>query len=425
MERKIRKFLHKWKTDKTGKPVIIYGSKQIGKTFSVLEFGEKEYKNTVYFNTENNIEVEDLFRREKSIDKIIANLSVISGETILKDDTLVVLDNLVNNDIVKGMKLFGSDKSKYNIIGITSRREKLNDFKGEEIQFKNMTEMDFEEFLWALDEKNLADLIRECFEKRKTNPFHKVALEYFYEYLMTGGFPEAVEAKINGYTFNKIDAIKQKTLDIYKKEIALNATLIDIPRGIEVINSIPQQLKKANKKFQYGVIGEGRRAKEYESTINYLINNQIVYRSFKIKKVKSPLSSCKDTDSFKLYLTDDGILFSMLHLNKKQLLNDELLKETMYENHVAKTLVESGYPLYYYQSDGKAEVNFVVQNRMGKIIPIEIIARTNSKAKSLSVFMKKYEVEEAFRITENNFQTKKQVRYIPIYAVFCLNTIKI
>ena len=147
MERKIEQFLRKWKNDKTGKPVIIYGSKQIGKTFSVLKFGEKEYKNVVYFNTENNIELDDLFRREKAIEKIISSLSLISGETILKEDTLVILDNLVNNEIVKGMKLFGSDKSSYNIIGITSRREKLNEFKGEEIQFKSMNEMDFEEYL--------------------------------------------------------------------------------------------------------------------------------------------------------------------------------------------------------------------------------------------------------------------------------------
>lgn len=425
MERKIEQFLRKWKNDKTGKPVIIYGSKQIGKTFSVLKFGEKEYKNVVYFNTENNIELDDLFRREKAIEKIISSLSLISGETILKEDTLVILDNLVNNEIVKGMKLFGSDKSSYNIIGITSRREKLNEFKGEEIQFKSMNEMDFEEYLWAIDEKNLADLIRECYEKRKTNPFHKVALDFFQEYVSTGGFPEVVEAKIKESSSYEIDSIQQKILDVYKKEIALNTNLIDIPRGIEVINSIPQQLKKANKKFQYGVIGEGRRAKEYEASINFLTSNQLVYRSFKLKEIKSPLSSCKDTESFKLYLPDDGLLFSMLHLNFKQFIANELLKETMYENHVAKTLVEAGYPLYYYQSDGKAEVNFVIQNRMGKIIPIEIIARTNSKAKSLSVFMKKYEVEEAYRITENNFQTKKEVRYIPIYAVYCLNTTRI
>lgn len=425
MERKIEQFLRKWKKDKTGKPLMIYGSKQVGKTFSVLKFGEKEYKNVVYFNTENNMELDDLFRREKAIEKIISSLSLISGETILKDDTLVVLDNLVNNEIVKGMKLFGSDKSRYNIIGITSRREKLNEFKGEEIQFKSMNEMDFEEYLWAIDEKNLAELIRDCYEKRKTNSFHKVALDFFQEYISTGGFPEVVVAKINGLNTYEIDSIQQKILDVYKKEIALNDILIDIPRGIEVINSIPQQLKKANKKFQYGVIGEGRRAKEYETSINFLTNNQLVYRSFKVKNIKSPLSSCKDKESFKLYLPDDGLLFSMLHLNFKQFVSDELLKETMYENHVAKTLVEAGYPLYYYQSDGKAEVNFVIQNRMGKIIPIEIITKTNSKAKSLSVFMKKYEVEEAYRITENNFQTKKEVRYIPIYAIFCLNTTKI
>ena len=140
MERKILQFLRKWKNDSSGKPLMLYGSKQVGKTFSVLSFGEKEYKNVVYFNTENNVELDDLFRREKAIEKIIVNLSLLSGETILKKDTLIVLDNLVNNDIVKGIKLFGSDKSEYNIIAITSRREKLSEFKGEELQFKNMTE---------------------------------------------------------------------------------------------------------------------------------------------------------------------------------------------------------------------------------------------------------------------------------------------
>lgn len=425
MERKIEQFLAKWKKDKTGKPLIIYGSKQIGKTFSVLRFGEKEYKNVVYFNTENNLELDDLFRREKSIEKIISNLSLLSGETILKDDTLVILDNLINNEVVKGMKLFGSDKSRYNIIGITSRREKLNEFKGEEIQFKGMNEMDFEEYLWAIDERNLSEIIRDCYDNRKTNSFHKVALDFFQEYVTTGGFPEVVSAKLNGQNSYEIDSILQKILDVYKKEIALNENLIDIPRGIEVINSIPQQLKKANKKFQYGVIGEGRRAKEYEASINFLTNNQLVYRSFKVKNIKSPLSSCKDLESFKLYLPDDGLLFSMLHSNYKQFTTDEALKETIYENHIAKTLVEAGYPLYYYQSEGKAEVNFIIQNRMGVIIPIEVITRSNSKAKSLSVFMKKFKVEEAYRITENNFQTKKEVRYIPIYATFCLNTTKI
>jgi hypothetical protein len=424
MERKIEEFYQKWKKDVIRKPLILYGTKQVGKTFSVLQFGKKEYKNTVYFNTENNKELLDLFTKERSTEKIILNLSLISGETILKDDTLIILDNISDLEIVKVLKIFGSEHSNYHIIAITSRRDKLSDFKGEELQFKGMNEMDFEEYLWARDERSLSELIKESFTKRKTCPFHKVALELFQAYLETGGLPEVVEASINGKTSYELDAIKQKILDIYKKEIALNTTLIDIPRGLEVIDSIPEQLKKENKKFQYGLIGTGKRAKEYESTINYLVNNQLVYRSYKITNVKSPLSTCKEKDSFKLYMPDDGLLYSMLHLNYKQLITNENYKEILYENHIAKTLVESGYSLYYYQSDGKAEVNFVVQNRMGIIIPFEITTKTNSKAKSLSVFMKKFTVPQAYRITENNFSTKKDIRYIPIYAIFCLNETK-
>lgn len=424
MKRKIEKFYLKWKRDIIRKPLIIYGPKQIGKTFSVLKFGKKEYKNVVYFNTENNQQLLELFKKERSTDKIILNLSLISGETILQEDTLIIFDNILDNLIVKGLKLFGSEHSKYHIIAITSRREKLSEFKGEELQFKGMNELDFEEYLWACGENSLSELIKESFNKHKTCPFHKVALDLFHSYLQTGGLPEVILASLDGKNNFEIDAIKQKNIDIYKKEIALNKTLIDIPRGIEVINSIPKQLSKDNKKFQYGLMGTGKRAKEYESTINYLVNNQLVYRSFKIKNVKSPLSSCRETDSFKLYLPDDGLLFSMFHLNYKQFITDENIKETIYENHIAKTLIENGYSLYYYQSEGKAEVNFVVQNRMGQIIPIEITTKTNSKAKSLSVFMKKFTVNQAYRITENNFSTKKDIRYIPIYAVFCLNDIK-
>lgn len=425
MERKIEEFFKKWQKDIIRKPLILYGPKQIGKTFTVLNFGKKEYKNVVYFNTENNDEIIELFAKEKNIDKIILNLSLTSGETILNEDTLIILDNLDNLDIVKGLKLFGSEHSKYHIIAITSRRERLNEFKGEELQFKGMNEMDFEEYLWAKGEKSLAELIRESYTKHKLCPFHKVALDLFQEYLMTGGLPEVVQAELNGKTIYEIDAIKQKVIDIYKKEISLNKVLIDIPRGIEVINSIPNQLKKENKKFQYGCIGPGKRAKEYETAINYLVNNQLVYRSYKIKNVKSPLSSCRETDSFKLYLPDDGLLFTMLHLNLKRFASDEKIKETLYENHIAKTLVEAGYSLYYYQSEGKAEVNFVIQNRLGQIIPIEIATKSMSKAKSLSVFIKKYITQQAYRITENNFSTKKEVRYIPVYAVFCLNDKKI
>ena len=311
MERKIEEYLKKWKKDIIRKPLMLYGPKQIGKTFTVLEFGKKEYKNTIYFNTSSNKELLEIFEKDKITEKIILKLSLLSGETILKEDTLIILDNVTDINLVKTVKLFGSEHSKYHIIMITSKKEKLNDFKGEELQFKGMNELDFEEYLWARDEKPLAEIIKESFTKRKTCSFHKVALELFYEYLITGGLPELVEANISGKSDEEIDAIKQKILNIYKGEISLNKVLIDIPRGLEVIDSIPEQLKKDNKKFQYGLMGTGKRAKEYESTINYLVNNQLIYRSNKIITIKSPLSSCKDIDSFKLYMPDDGLLFSI------------------------------------------------------------------------------------------------------------------
>ena len=419
MERKIEEFLKKWQKDTARKPLVLYGPKQVGKTFTALNFGKTEYKNTIYFNTENNEELLNLFSKEKTPEKIILNLSLLSGETILKDDTLIILDNVNDKEIVKGLKLFNSDY-KYHLIAITSRRENLADFKGEELQFKGMTGLDFEEYLIAKDERSLASLIRESFTKRKVCPFHKVALDLFQEYLMTGGLPEVIEAELAGKSPYEIDAIKQKIVDVYKKEIALSKNLIEIARGIEVFNSIPNQLRKENKKFQYGLMGTGKRAKEYESTINYLVNNQIIYRSYKITTVKKLLSSCREVDSFKLYMPDDGLLYTMLHLNLKQFLSDENLKETLYENHIAKTLAEAGYALYYYQSEGKAEVPFVVQTRAGKIIPIEIVNKNLSKAKSLSLFMSKFNITEAIRFTEDNFSIKKGIKYVPIYAAFCL-----
>ena len=198
MERKIDKFLEKWQNDIIRKPLILYGPKQEGKSYSALKFGKTNYKNTIYFNTSNNKPLEELFKKEKSTERIILNLSLLSGETILPGDTLIIFDSVDSVEIVKGLKLFGSEHSKYHIIAITSRRENLNVFKGEELQFKSMNAMDFEEFLWSHNEKALSELIRESFTKHKTCPFHKLALELFQEYLMTGGLPEVVSANLQG-----------------------------------------------------------------------------------------------------------------------------------------------------------------------------------------------------------------------------------
>ena len=421
MERKINKFLLKWKTDLIRKPLLIIGTRQVGKTYTALDFGKNNYKYVAYFNTDHNTILKDLFKKERSITKLAEALSIISEVPIVKNDTLIIFDNVTDEEIIKGIKLFGYDKNDYHVIAITSSRDSLLKFRGEEFQYKIMTEMDYEEFLWAIGEKETADKIRYAYDNHRSCSVHTKALDFFYDYLITGGLPEVVDAFATKKHYGYLDSIKERVFDINKSELLNSKNLIDIERGIEVMESIPKQLEKENKKFQYGVLGYGRRAKEYENSINFLVINQLVYRSYKIRVAKSPLSSCRELDSFKLYLPDDGLLSMRYNLTKDRLKVDENVKQALYENHIAHTLVEAGYSLYYYQSEGKAEVNFVIQNRMGKIIPIELATKQGSKVKSLSVFMKKYIVTEAFRITENNFSTKKNVRYLPIYAIFCLN----
>lgn len=421
MERKINKFLLKWKNDLIRKPLLIIGTRQVGKTYTALEFGKNNYKYVAYFNTDHNSLLKDLFKKERSITKLAEALSIICEVPIVKNDTLLIFDNVTDEDIIKGLKLFGYDRNDYHVIAITSKRDSLLKFRGEEFQYKIMNEMDYEEFLWALNEEDIADKIRYAYDNHRSCSVHAKALDYFYNYLITGGLPEVINTYAKNKYYGYLDSIKERVFDINKSELLNSKNLIDIERGIEVMESIPKQLEKENKKFQYGVLGYGKRAKEYENAINYLAINQLVYRSYKIRVAKSPLSSCRELDSFKLYLPDDGLLSMRYNLTKERLIVDDSIKQALYENHIAHTLMEAGYSLYYYQSDGKAEVNFVIQNRMGKIIPIELATKQGSKVKSLSVFMKKYIVTEAFRITENNFSTKKNIRYLPIYAIFCLN----
>lgn len=420
MERKIYADLLKWKKDHNRKPLLIYGNKQIGKTYTAVEFGEREYKTVSYINSDNNLELLKIMQKERTIDKIIAKLSLLTGESILKNDTLIIIDNVIDDDIVKAVKKFGKEPNDYHIIMITSLKEKLLTFKGEELQYKYMFPMDFEEYLRAVGNIELIDFIKSSYRSNKPMPFHNIAMDYYEEFLITGGLPESIEANIRKETDLKIRLIHEKQLDTYKKEFLYLNNLIDITRCNEVLNILPYQLLKSNRKFQYGLMRTGGRSKDYEKALEFLSANGIAYKCYKISEVKPPLSKCKDPESFKLYLNDTGVLFMMMHLSKMKLFTDDNLKYILYENNLASAIISSGYNLYYYQSEGKAEVPFVVQTRAGKVIPIEIVNKNLSKAKLLSLFMSKFNITEAIRFTEDNFSIKKGIKYVPIYAAFCL-----
>lgn len=425
MERKITSFLQRWRKDNARKPLLIYGTKQIGKTYSVLEFGRNNYKNVAYFNSENYSELIKLFKTENTTDKIIFKLSLLCGEEIRKEETLIVIDNVNNNDIVKGIKKFGLENSLYHIIMITSLKANLIRFKGEELQFKQMFAMDFEEYLMAKDNVQLIDFIKDSFKNNKPMPFHSVALDLFNEYAITGGMPEVVEASLHDADLLTLKMIQGKIRDTYYKDFYRMKNLIDTPRSVEVMNSAVYQLQKENRKFQYGLMGTGSRAKEYESSINFLSVNNFLYKVHKVSDIKSPLTSCKDKDSFKLYFNDTGILFNSLNISRMRFLTDQKLKNLIYENSVAITLSQQNMNVFYYQSEGKSGLSFVIQNKTGNIVPIELVNKDLSKSKSLGIFMRKYTVFEAIRITEDNFSKKKNIKYIPIYATFCLGDLRI
>ncbi len=420
MERKIMNDLLKWKRDSNRKPLLIYGNKQIGKTYTAIEFGEKEYKTTCYVNCENNREVLDIFSKERTIDKIIFKLSLLVGETILKNDTLIILDNVSDTEIVKGIKKFGKEENDYHILFITSLKENLLRFKGEELQYRYMFPMDFEEYLKAVGNVELIDFIKNSYKNHKSMPFHSVAMEHFENYCLTGGLPEIIQASLDGESDLKLRARQNKILDTYRKEFLSIPNFIDIIRADEVLNVLPYQLLKTNKKFQYGLMKNGGRSKDYDKALEFLNVNGLVQKCYKVKQIEAPLSKVKESDSFKLYLNDTGLLAMMMQLSRLKFLTDNTSKYILFENMVANSISNCGYNLYYYQSEGKAEVPFLVQSRSGKIIPIEIVNKNMAKSKSLALVMNRFQLTDAIRITEDNFSLKKGVFYVPIYALFCL-----
>ena len=380
MERKINEELLRWKRDERKVPLFLYGPRSVGKTYSVLEFGNKKFNNIAYFNTFNNEELKNILDKEKNLDKLIIKLSIMCGETIFKDDTLIVFDNLDDAKLIKNLHIFNNEKNYYYTILISSDIKLVNQNVYEGFCYRRMSTMDFFEYLSNTDKANLIDFIIDSYENNTKMPFHSLALDMYYEYLETGGFPEVVFAKINGYNNQYLDSIKNKIFDVYRSSYSLFDNNIPFIRTEEVIKIIPNILIRENKKFQYGMIKKGGRSKDYEASINSLVNSGFINRSYRLKDVISPLSKEKDDESFKLYYNDVGLLYTKLFMNHTKLLTDNNLRRSLIENDIANTLIKLGYNIYYYQSDAKAEVEFIIQNKVGKIVPIELTSPRSYKS---------------------------------------------
>lgn len=420
MERKIDSYLLDWQLDIKKKPLVLYGNKQVGKTYSAISFGIKAYKNMAYFNALQNEELLKL-SKENKLDKVISGLSLLSGETILEGDSLIIIDNVETNDYVHMLELF-AENTKYHIIFILSLRDVLRNFKTKKAIFKSMTSVDFEEYLNFTGNAQLIHYIRNAYKNNKAMPFHKMALDLFEDYLLTGGMPEVIAAKEEKEVLN--NAFYSKILDVYKKEVLSKDNLISAQRGLEVLNIIPSQLFKDNKKFQYTLIKEGARSKDYDDVINNLYDNGFIYKSYKVTDAVWPLTTSKDKNSFKLYLNDTGLLKYMMHINKKKYYLNPEIAPVLIENYLASALINMGFSLYYYQSSGKAELDFLVQNRHGEIIPIELQREAKKRSKSLSQYKASFETKMAIRVGSFENAFKAGVKYVPLYAIFCLKSLE-
>lgn len=430
MERKISAILNQWKKTPHHKPLLLHGARQVGKTYSVLEFGKKHYKNVVYINFESNAEAANIFRRDLQPLRIIKELAALSQATILAKDTLIFFDEIqVCEQALTSLKYFCEDPAGYHIIaagsllGVALNRKHAS-FPVGKVEMITLYPLDFEEFLWALGKRELSELIRESYNSDTRMALHETALDLYRLYLVVGGMPGAILEYRDRQDFDLLHAVQKNISDAYIADMAKYAAPQETTRIMAVFRSIPAQLAKSNHKFQYRLIKSGARAIQYESSLNWLRASGVVIICNRVKEGRLPLSVYGEPSFFKIYLTDTGLLSAHFGIPAHQILQKsphlDRIKGTLAENYACFALVANGYTPYYWESPGSAEVDFIIQNKNGEIIPIEVKSSENVRSKSLAQFIDQYHPEYAIRISTKNFGFDNAIKSVPLYAVHCI-----
>ena len=430
MKRKIEKKLIEWKNRKNHKPLIIDGARQIGKTYIAFSFGKENYKNTVYFNFENSRDLNRIFEKDLNPERIIRELSVFSGSTILEKETLIIFDEIqASEKALTSLKYFYEEKPNYDIVcagsllGVALNRESYS-FPVGKVELLRMYPMDFEEFLWALNEEELSKMIREHFNNNEVFSLHDKAMEYYKKYLVIGGMPRVVLDYIETENFDFVYS-SQKTLnDSYIADMAKYATPYETVKIMNAFNSIPAQLAKENKKFQYKVIKSGARANEYEVPIEWLVSSGVINKCIKVTEGKLPLKAYSEPSSFKIYLADTGLLCSKFEIPANIILygNDNFaeFRGALTENYVCSALAMNNYTSYYFEKNQTLEIDFIIQDKEGNIIPVEVKSAEHVRATSLNNYIKRYSPKYSIRVSGKNFGFEKGIKSVPLYAVFCI-----
>ncbi|MEE0265837.1 MAG: ATP-binding protein [Acutalibacteraceae bacterium] len=431
MYRKIMKYLEEWKKSPHRKPLILQGARQVGKTYSVLEFGRNHYENVAYFNFESNPKLADTFAESISPDYLIPILSHIAGQTIIKEKTLIIFDEVqMCERALTSLKYFCEEAPEYHIIvagsllGVAVNREKFS-FPVGKVDMKTLYPMDLEEFMLALGEDMLVGKIKKCFADNIPMPsvLHDAAIGIYRQYLVVGGMPECVMQYVNTKDHILVRHTQSNILASYLNDMSKYNNLNEIKKTQLVYDNITVQLSKKKTRFQYKLVKKGGRASEFENAIEWLVLSGIVSQIYKVEQINKPLETYRDIDSFKIYVSDLGLLCA-----KKELIPNDVLymveelndfKGGMVENYVNSQLIINGYTTYYWESARGAEVDFIIQ-REGKIIPIEVKSADNTRAKSLNIYMEAYKPEYAIKLSTKNFGFEDNKKTVPLYAAFCI-----
>ena len=412
MYRKIMGFLEAWKESEHRKPLILQGARQVGKTYSILEFGRTHYENVAYFNFETNPKLNKTFEENISPDYLIPILSHIAGQTIVTEKTLIVFDEVqLCERALTSLKYFCENAPDYHIIvagsllGVAVNRAKFS-FPVGKVDMKTLYPMDMEEFMLALGEDDLVEQIKKCFQTDTPLPsaLHDAAMQLYRQYLVVGGMPECVMQFAETKDYILVRHTQDTILASYLNDMSKYNNLNEIKKTRLAYDNITVQLSKKNTRFQYKLIKKGGRASEFENAIEWLEN----YR---------------DIDAFKIYVSDLGLLCAKKDLAANDILymveeiND--FKGGMAENYVNVQLTINGYHTYYWESERGAEIDFIIQ-RDGQLIPIEVKSADNTRAKSLKVYMDTYKPAYAIKLSAKNFGFEDNKKTVPLYAAFCI-----
>ncbi len=433
MKRQFEEKLMEWKNNGMKKPLMVIGARQIGKTYTIEKFINENFEEHLMFNVEKEEAVKNIF--EKSIDdeEVVRELELYLNKKIDLDKTIIFFDEVQESErLITSLKYFCESSKPYKIIcagsllGVKLKRFNSS-FPVGKVEIKYMYPLNFEEFLIAVGKEMLRDKIVECYKTMSPMPkfAHDEAIRLYHEYLCVGGMPDA----INNFVNNELDILKFNQNILSDIKIAymadMNKYLENKNESVKietVYNSIPEQLAKENKNFQYTVLEENARGRKYRSAIEWLIASKLVLIANKISKVQDPMKYFIDKNTFKLYLSDVGLLTNVSEIKLNQIILDEdyIFKGVITENYVAQEFASKEISLYYWESDGNAEVDFLLSTNDEGIIPIEVKSGINNRSKSLNVYIEQNKPKYAIRFSTRNFGFENNIKSIPLYAVFCV-----